>query len=155
VACASTYESVARALIAAPDASEAVRGRLGAALAQAAQRGAPTAAAWDLRHAFDDLLRAARVAPRAAAKLTLAAAPREVLVKAIRVGAPAYNEGRADVCARVYRDAARECLLHLAGASEATQVLERALRDASGRAHSEAAWVLRHAFDQLLAAPPV
>lgn len=79
---------------------------------------------------------------------------RERILRAIRVGAPAYNEGRPEVCARVYRDAAKEILdgtRNDASAEGVTRYLERALRDASGRAPNDAAWVLRHAFDAILA----
>ncbi len=79
---------------------------------------------------------------------------RERIMRAIRIGAPAYNEGRPEVCARVYRDAAKELLeitRNDARAEAVTRYLEKALRDAAGRAPTEAAWTLRHAFDAILA----
>ncbi len=80
---------------------------------------------------------------------------RACIVRAIRIGAPAFNEGRADVCARVYRDAAREVIDLARGASRSDEVVgyvEKAVREASGRAPSDAAWILRGAFDAVLAA---
>jgi serine/threonine-protein kinase len=77
------------------------------------------------------------------------------IVRAIRIGAPAYNEGRSDVCARVYRDTAKELVDVARGEPRAealTRFLEKALRDAAGRHPSEAAWILRHAFDAILGA---
>jgi serine/threonine protein kinase len=76
------------------------------------------------------------------------------IVRAIKIGAPAYNEGRPEVCARVYRDAVKE-ILEMARpnprAEGVVRYVEKALREASGRTPTEAAWVIRHAFDAILA----
>ncbi len=80
---------------------------------------------------------------------------RTQIVRAIKIGAPAYNEGRPEVCARVYRDAVKEILEMSRNNPRAESVcryLEKAVRDASGRAPGDAAWVIRHAFDAILAA---
>ncbi len=81
-------------------------------------------------------------------------AVRDRIVRAIKIGAPAYNEGRPEVCARVYRDAAKE-ILEIARpdprAEGVVRYVEKALREASGRTPTEAAWVIRHAFDAILA----
>jgi hypothetical protein len=78
---------------------------------------------------------------------------RERIMRAIRVGAPAFNEGRHDVCARVYREAALEIVSLTASDVEAAHVeqhLRRALVSAGNQQPTDAAWVLRHAFDAVL-----
>lgn len=78
---------------------------------------------------------------------------RQKIARAIRIGAPAYNQGRHDVCARVYREAANDILQGLpAGVRDASaDLLHKAIHDASGRVPTDAAWIFRHAFDTLLA----
>jgi hypothetical protein len=78
---------------------------------------------------------------------------RQKVARAIRIGAPAYNQGRHDVCARVYREAANEILLTIRdGTQESTAtLLKKSIHDASGRVPTDAAWIFRHAFDTLLA----
>jgi hypothetical protein len=78
---------------------------------------------------------------------------RQRVARAIRIGAPAYNQGLHDVCARVYREAANEILQTIPkGSEEATvALLKKGLHDASGRVPTDAAWIMRHAFDTLLA----
>jgi hypothetical protein len=79
---------------------------------------------------------------------------RQMIHRAIRVGAPAYDRGEPDVCERIYRETASE-IIGRAG-SRASQdhvamMLQKALQDAAGRQPQEAAWVFRHAFDAILA----
>lgn len=77
------------------------------------------------------------------------------LMRAIAVGYPAYNAGQIEACFRTYRQAAVEALAQLgaeAACSAVRQLLEDAVRRADGQEPSDAAWTLRHAFDQLLAA---
>ncbi len=78
---------------------------------------------------------------------------RQRVARAIRIGAPAYNQGRHDVCARVYREAANEILQTIPnGSQEATvALLKKGLHEASGRVPTDAAWIMRHTFDTLLA----
>lgn len=80
------------------------------------------------------------------------------ILRAIRAGAPAFNEGRPDVCARVYREAACE-IVTFCGADPSNAAIaahvRRAIDEADRRTHpSDAAWVLRYAFDGVLATVP-
>ncbi|MFO0551245.1 MAG: serine/threonine-protein kinase [Polyangiaceae bacterium] len=94
----------------------------------------------------------------AATSSAFVGAPEEVLeaiVQAIRVGAPAYNEGRVELCARIYRDTAqglRDRLVATGAAPAIAGHLEAALRAAANRNPPEAAWIFRHAFDAILGA---
>jgi hypothetical protein len=76
---------------------------------------------------------------------------------AILIGAPAYNQGRYEVCQRVYRETALELSRMVgkdpAGAAFAAWLTETVAR-ADQRPPLEAAWVLRHAFDAILASRP-
>ena len=78
----------------------------------------------------------------------------EAIVRAISIGAPAYNEGRYEVCHRVYRETCETLRSRLASdpsgiptARWLAEVTERA----STKSDRDAAWVYRHAFDALLA----
>jgi len=77
------------------------------------------------------------------------------LTRAIAVGAPAYNAGQIDACFRIYRQSAVEALAALSpdvAAAAVRQLLEDAIRRADDKGADDAAWTMRHAFDQLLAA---
>ena len=89
------------------------------------------------------------------------------LERAISQGAPAYNRGDVRRCADIYVRTAREVQLaastsraELASLQEAVSRAETLLAEADGAAASAAwarpredaaAWVLRHAFDRILA----
>ena len=89
------------------------------------------------------------------------------LERAISQGAPAYNRGDVRGCADIYVRTAREVQLaastsraELASLQEAVSRAETLLAEADGAAASAAsarrnadaaAWVLRHAFDRMLA----
>ena len=89
------------------------------------------------------------------------------LERAISQGAPAYNRGDVRRCADIYLHTAREVQLaastsraELASLQEAVSRAETLLAEADGAAASAAsarrnadaaAWVLRHAFDRMLA----
>lgn len=79
---------------------------------------------------------------------------RDRIARAIRVGAPLYNGGDVAACARLYRDAAAEMIADLerspSGRAHAEH-LRQAMLTATQRTPNEAAWVLRYAFDSLLA----
>jgi serine/threonine-protein kinase len=97
----------------------------------------------------------------AAAAATLGSSSVEIaerIGRAIRVGAPAYNAGRADLCYRVYRETAQD-IVHELERDPSGEALARWLASAIARAAerknpSDAAWTLRHAFDALLAIGP-
>ena len=79
---------------------------------------------------------------------------RERIVQVIRHGAPTFNEGRVDVCVRLYRQAA-EHIAALAsgdpGGAAVAALMKRAIVESQGKSDSDAAWVLRYAFDTVLA----
>jgi len=74
--------------------------------------------------------------------------------RAIAVGAPAFNDGKPDACARLYREAAMD-IIHMCGQDPRSEpvanLMRKALSEAQGRGPADAAWVLRYAFDKLLA----
>jgi hypothetical protein len=75
--------------------------------------------------------------------------PADVLRDAIRTGAPMYNRGDIAGCAELYRKAA-EMALASAEAGEERRLragLQEAVRSGSEK---DAAWALRHAFDDVL-----
>ncbi len=95
----------------------------------------------------------------ATAHTRLAAGPlrtdlRHSILRAIERGAPVYNDGRHQDCAQIYRQAA-EAIVGLArtdvGAQPVEEHLRRALVAASTAMPSDAAWILRKAFDAVLA----
>jgi len=83
----------------------------------------------------------------------------EILRRAIMRGAPAYNEGNHAGCYAIYRNAAQEIIR-----TRSVDIISLAatvrLRVALGQAEPQAnptlrAWIMRHAFDDLLAAEPI
>ncbi|GBF89396.1 hypothetical protein Rsub_01968 [Raphidocelis subcapitata] len=72
------------------------------------------------------------------------------LAAAIAVGAPLYNSGDAQGCFLTYRGAAQRAAAGAAASAEEAALLRAALLEAAERGPSEAAWVLRRAFDQIL-----
>ena len=77
------------------------------------------------------------------------------IVHALAIGVPAYNAGDVGGCYRVYRQAAVAIVAELGSAPACAPVsarLREALDDTNGLADDKAAWALRHAFDDLLAA---
>lgn len=90
----------------------------------------------------------------ASPRMVLNESIRQKLVRTIQQGAPAYDSGRPDVCDRLYRDAAEEIVAASTGMAvdPVSNVLKKALLDATGLAPAESAWVFRRAFDSLLSA---
>jgi hypothetical protein len=88
----------------------------------------------------------------------------KMIVDAVEVGAPLYNEGRADACYHVYDGAASDLERKLPHACRGptAALAEAQTRAASSAGVSAQAWVMRHEFDALLeviaraprAAPP-
>ncbi len=80
----------------------------------------------------------------------------EQIVKAIGAGAPAYNSGDAEGCARLYAQTAERILTQVknnARNAPLRQLLARSLEAAKADASPDsAAWTLRHAFDAVLEA---
>ena len=81
---------------------------------------------------------------------------RDAIVRALRVGVPAYNQGDHAACAREYLRAA-EHIVAETQRSEDTHLLASWLSGviltARGCGSTDAAWTVRHAFDSLLALP--
>jgi serine/threonine protein kinase len=102
--------------------------------------------------------------PAAAAARTAVGAPitkappfvRDAIVRALRVGVPAYNQGDHAGCAREYLRAAEQ-IVQESAKFEDTQLLASWLagivQSAKGSTPTAAAWAVRHAFDALLALP--
>jgi hypothetical protein len=78
------------------------------------------------------------------------------IVRAIRAGVPAYNSGDHAGCAREYLRTAEALINENRGAPQtaaiATWLAPVAERARQASPH-DAAWMLRHAFDALLALP--
>ena len=77
------------------------------------------------------------------------------IVQALQFGVPAYNAGDPATCARVYRQAAEHIVTEIAvgpACAPVAQRLRAAVHDAAQRDADGAAWALRRAFDELLAA---
>ncbi len=81
---------------------------------------------------------------------------RDAIVRALRVGVPAYNQGDHAACAREYLRAA-EHITAESLKSEETHLfaswLGGVIQTARGCGPTDAAWTVRHAFDALLALP--
>jgi hypothetical protein len=74
------------------------------------------------------------------------------LALAIQIGAPAYNHGDHRGCYDVYACTARLMLQAVQGAEEALEQLREALRECSTEPDvNRQAWIMRHAFDAILA----
>ncbi len=142
-----TYRCIVR-LFAASDA-RAVAKRLRAALEAEATSVNLERQVTGLRRALDEV----------AGPWTVGAAAadyRASILRAISVGAPAYNAGDQRGCYEVYAATARWLLHTLPTAdAEARTRLEDALRRCASLADvNEQAWAMRHAFDAILS-PPV
>ena len=72
---------------------------------------------------------------------------KQIIARAISIGAPAYNAGDVRRCANVYRDAAREILELVPSSLRATLLLEVEKYDDGD--HNARAWALRRAFDSI------
>lgn len=83
----------------------------------------------------------------------------ETLRRAITRGAPAYNEGNHAGCYAIYRDTAQE-IIRARSVGIVSLAATVRLRVALGQAEPQGnptlrAWIMRHAFDELLAAAPI
>jgi tRNA A-37 threonylcarbamoyl transferase component Bud32 len=77
------------------------------------------------------------------------------IVRAIAVGTPAFNAGNVAACCRLFRQTASLIILEIGadqGCSPVAARLQLALDAAKQQPEEQAAWTLRHAFDDLLAA---
>jgi hypothetical protein len=73
---------------------------------------------------------------------------KQIIARAISVGAPAYNAGDVRSCANVYKDAAREISDLVPSSLRATLLLEVEKNDDGD--HNARAWALRRIFDSIV-----
>ena len=79
----------------------------------------------------------------------------ERVISALGVGVPAYNAGDMAACRRVYRQAAEAIVSEIGAGPACARLgarLRAALAESATLGDDKAAWALRHAFDNLLAA---
>jgi hypothetical protein len=146
--CYEVYSCTARFLLKTVEGADGAKGRLDRALKECPELDDPNQQAWAMRHGFDDVLAGSFGAP--------ANTVRAFLTSAIQIGAPAYDAGDHRGCYDVYACTARLILHTITGSSEAKQVLRGALQECAAENNvSEQAWILRRAFDQLLAGDAV
>ncbi|HTJ84862.1 MAG TPA: serine/threonine-protein kinase [Polyangiaceae bacterium] len=150
-------------------AADPARRHLAQTLESAAQHGDQVGGGAAAIHAVEPLLSSLRarragapsiVAPLSAQPNALAAASpakddvKQRIARAIAVGAPAFNEGKPDACARLYREAAMD-IVAMCGQDPKSEpiatLMRKALGEAQGKTPNDAAWVLRYAFDAVLA----
>jgi eukaryotic-like serine/threonine-protein kinase len=77
------------------------------------------------------------------------------IVRAIAVGTPAFNAGDAAACCRLFRQTASLVIVEVGadqGCSPVAARLQVALDESKKQTEEQAAWTLRRAFDDLLAA---
>ncbi len=111
-----------------------------------------------LREAVPSAVPSVASAPEPASSvISVTAVPSSVtteIYKALVVGAPAYNEGDHAGCYEVYRCTAEDILAGVLASSEHTAARARLAvalrRAAASESPTEAAWELRHGFDDLL-----
>ena len=147
--CYEVYACTARMALATVGGAAEAKARLRAALDLCRGLDDSGRQAWAMRHAFDEVL---QMGGGGGPQLTDREA-RVYVSLAIRIGAPAYNLGDHRGCYEVYACTAR-MLLRADGVPEDAR---RLLRDALERASlvpevGRQAWILRHAFDSILAA---
>ena len=157
--CANIYKDAAREI------SDLVPSSLRATLLLEVEKyddGDHNARAWALRRIFDSIVeyeapfesssssssRPSDIAPQPASSAAedLERA-KQIIARAISIGAPAYNAGDVRRCANVYRDAAREILELVPSSLRATLLLEVEKNDDGD--HNARAWALRRAFDSI------
>jgi len=131
----------------------------------ASGRPGPTEAAWTMRHCFDSLSGGAADPPLKvdAPVLPFPSSTKDAIRKAIRKGAPTYNEGDHLGCFHLYRRTA-ELIVGCVKPdnNDGKAVLERfrtALRKAGAEAErgggdgvTQAVWTMRRAFDETVEA---
>ncbi len=149
--CYDVYSCTARMILATLTGPDSARTRLRQALDECATLDDPDQQAWAMRHGFDAVLGTTGAAGPALAPNEV----RQLLARAISIGAPAFNLGDSRGCYEVYACTAR-LLVHSASvASEIKDNLRKALEESSVIPDvARQAWILRHAFDALLGGTP-
>jgi len=148
--CFDVYACTARMVLATlPGLAAEPTAKLREALDRCAELDNADEQAWAMRHAFD------AIGEMGAAGAGIAAAEvRELLARAISIGAPAFNLGDHRGCYEVYACTAR-LLVNSAAVPDKEKLL---LREALARASvipsvTRQAWVMREAFDSILGSP--
>ncbi len=136
-------------------AKSALRARIEEGLTAARQSSGRAEAASAIGGAFDDVRfdgDTAAVLEDTVVRPSLGV--RDVLSAAIAEGAPRYNDGDIEGCARLYLDAATRAVAALQGPDNvvARRLLSEAIDRARASGSNDAAWTLRHAFDAVLGA---
>jgi hypothetical protein len=146
--CYDVYACTARMILATQTGPDDARTRLRQALDECAALDNPNKQAWAMRHGFDAVLAMGGGTGPALAPGDV----RQLLAMAIGIGTPAFNLGDSRGCYDVYACTAR-LLLNSGAADEVKEPLRKALQEACVLTDTaRQAWVLRHAFDALLAA---
>jgi hypothetical protein len=145
--CYEVYACTARLMVRVVEGADEAKGRLTRALNRCLELDDSNQQAWAMRHGFDDVLAGAFGAPVDAGEQV-----RSYLSGAIAIGAPAYDAGDHRGCYEVYVCTARLILHTVEGSEKAKQVLREALVECAPQIDvSEQAWILRRAFDRVLA----
>jgi hypothetical protein len=146
--CYEVYACTARLTLKVVPGADDAKGRLDRALKECLELDDPNDQAWAMRHGFDDVLAGSFGAPVTDA----GRAVRAYLTSAIQIGAPAYDAGDHRGCYDVYACTARLILHTVVGSPESKKVLREALQECGPQnSASEQAWIMRRAFDRLLA----
>lgn len=142
--CYEVYAATARLLLCAVRGADDARGRLEAALRRCALANNVDEQAWTMRRAFDVIL-----APPAVEGTDEI---RGMLAMAIQIGAPTYNSGDRRGCYEIYAATARLIVKAFSGGEPAKDRLREALEHCATMDDADQqAWVMRRAFDSILA----
>lgn len=148
--CYDVYSCTARMILATLDGTETAQTRLRQALDECTTLDDPNQQAWTMRHGFDAVLGMTGANGPALSPSEV----RQLLARAISIGAPAFNLGDSRGCYEVYACTAR-LLVHTASvAADIKEPLRQALEEAAILPEvARQAWILRQAIDSILGDP--
>lgn len=146
--CARTYEKTAIDVVSLlPRGGDGdLRASLEAAIGAVDVANDPDDAAWTLRRRFDAIANHRIPFARDNDVWRRAADVKDAIARAISIGAPAYNAGDVEECARVYRETALDVLPALPSSLRTS--FEAAIA-ADYVDANEAAWAFRRRFDAI------
>lgn len=145
--CYEVYACTSRLMLKIVSGADAAKDRLRRALETCLALTDPNEQAWAMRGGFDDVL-AGSFGPVTDASPKI----RKYLTRAIQIGAATYNAGDHEGCYQAYAATANLILETMAGSPQSKAVLLEALNECATEDNaSERAWILRRAFDRLLA----
>lgn len=170
--CYRTYSNAAVAIDARQKSCSGVRRALMAGVERARRLRTFDEKAWAMRDAFDGVLdviergetgrapalpEVERHVPKYPTRMVDDCAPAnrarviQAIADAIEVGAPIYNEGKLDACARVYMGTAMELQGGVTGCVQVKRALETAVTQSRAQKDpATRAWMMRDVFDGLL-----